>query len=150
MEDQMTSALKSLNLATLLKPSSNPVLDRRARVIARLEEQKLLLADSNFQRTVRSWLKDEAGNKALVEAKQRVLPWWSIQPNGTYAFFIRSGWKAIEFEKGKAAIVVPSLEKLPSVVDTLITAARNGELDEQLAQASKESRPPKRKASRVA
>jgi hypothetical protein len=30
---------------------------------------------------------------------------------------------------------VPSLERLPSVIDTLITAVRNGELDEQLAQA---------------
>jgi hypothetical protein len=29
------------------------------------------------------------------------------------------------------------LEKLPSVIDTLIDAVRNGELDEQLAQASK-------------
>jgi hypothetical protein len=148
MEDQMTAALKSLNFTVLQKPSSNPVLDRRARVIARLEEQKLLLADPNFQRTVRSWSKDDAGNKALVESKQRVLPWWAIQPNGTFAFFIRSGWKAIEFEKGKAAIAVPSLEKLPPVIETLITAVRNGELDEQLAVASAQAKPKlKRKAA---
>ena len=94
----MTAALKSLSFTILQKPSSNPVLDRRARVIARLEEQKLLLADSAYRRTVRSWSKDGAGNKALVETKQRVLPWWATQPNGSYAFFIRSGWKAIEFE----------------------------------------------------
>jgi hypothetical protein len=150
MEDQMIAALKSLNFTALQKPSSNPVLDRRARVIARLEEQKFLFADPTYQRTVRSWSKDEAGTKALVESKQRILPWWAIQPNGSYAFFIRSGWKAIEFERGKAAIAVQSLEKLPPVIDTLITAVRNGELDEQLAQASKESRPPKRKASRTA
>ena len=91
----MTAALKSLSFTILQKPSSNPVLDRRARVIARLEEQKLLLADSAYRRTVRSWSKDGAGNKALVETKQRVLPWWATQPNGSYAFFIRSGWKAI-------------------------------------------------------
>jgi hypothetical protein len=29
---------------------------------------------------------------------------------------------------------------LPSVIDTLITAIRNGELDQQLAQASKRTR----------
>jgi hypothetical protein len=40
--------------------------------------------------------------------------------------------KPIEFEKGKAAIAVPSLDKLPSVIDTLITAVLNGELDEQI------------------
>jgi hypothetical protein len=31
---------------------------------------------------------------------------------------------------------VPSLENLPAVIDTLIGAIRNGELDEQLAQAA--------------
>jgi hypothetical protein len=86
----------------------------------------------------------------LAETKQRVLPWWSAQPNGSLVFFIRSGWKPIEFEKGKAAIAVPSLEKLPSVIDTLISAVRNGELDEQLAQASSQARPPKSKTKRAA
>jgi hypothetical protein len=141
----MSAALKSLNFTTLQKPNTNPTLDRRATVIARLEEQQLLLADPGYKRTVRSWSKNEAGEKSLVETKQRVLPWWTAQPNGSYAFFIRSGWKAIEFEKGKAAIAVPSLEKLPAIIDTLITAVRNGELDEQLAQASAQARPPKGK-----
>jgi hypothetical protein len=141
----MSAALKSLTFATLQKPSANPTLDRRATVIVRLEEQKLLLADSSYKRTVRSWSKNEAGEKSLVETKQRVLPWWTAQPNGSYALFIRSGWKAIEFEKGKAAIAVASLEKLPTTIDTLITAVRNGELDEQLAQASAQARPPKGK-----
>lgn len=138
----MTAALKSLNFTTFQKPSANPTLDRRTRVIAHLEEQKLLLADAGYQRTVKTWKKNETGEKSLVETKQRVLPWWSVQPNGSYAFCVRSGWKPIEFEKGKAAIAVPSLEKLPSIIDTLITAVRNGELDEQLAQAAKQSTPP--------
>jgi hypothetical protein len=137
------ASLKSLNIVALPKTSSNPTLDRRNRVIARLEEQKLLLREPGYQRVVRSWSNNEAGEKALVESKQRVLPWWAVQPNGSYVFFIRSGWKPIEFEKGKAAIAVHSLEKLPSVIDTLIAAVRNGELDEQLAQASKQARPPK-------
>jgi hypothetical protein len=141
----MTAALKSLNFTALQKPSANPTLDRRLRVIARLEEQKLLLADPSYKRSARSWSKNEAGEKSLVETKQRVLPWWAVQPNGSYAFFIRSGWKPIEFEKGKAAIAVPSIERLPSIIDTLITAVRNGELDEQLAQASAQARPPKGK-----
>ena len=145
MEDQMTAALKSLNFTTFQKPGLNPTLDRRARVIAHLQEQKLLLADAGYQRTVKSWKKNEAGEKSLVDSKQRVLPWWSIQPNGFYAFCIRSGWKPIEFERGKAAIAVPSLDKLPSIIDTLITAVRNGELDEQLAQATKQATPPRPK-----
>jgi hypothetical protein len=145
----MTS-LKSLNIVPLPKSGGNPTLDRRASVITRLEEQKLLLADPTYMRSVRSWLKGEDGKKSLVEKKQRVLPWWNAQPNGPFVFFIRSGWKPIEFEKGKAAIAVPSLERLPSIIDTLITAVRNGELDEQLAHASSQARPPKSKNKRAA
>jgi hypothetical protein len=125
MEDGTTS-LKSLNIIPLPKSGSNPTLNRRAKIIARLEEQKLLLNDPTYTRSVRSWSKTDDGKKALVETKQRVLPWWSAQPNGSFVFFIRSGWKPIEFEKGKAAIVVPSLEKLPTIIDTLIAAVRNG------------------------
>jgi hypothetical protein len=77
------------------------------------------------------------GEKTAIEKHQRILPWWRIAPNGSFVFFIRAGQKPVEFEKGKSAVAVPSLDKLPSMIDTLITAVRNGELDEQLAQASK-------------
>ncbi len=50
------------------------------------------------------------------------------------------------FDKGgKTAIAVPSLDKLPSVLDTLITAVRNGEFDEALAQVAKQATPTKPK-----
>jgi hypothetical protein len=149
MEDQMTS-LKSLNIVPLPESGGNPTLERRARIVARLEEQKLLLNDSTYMRSVRSWSKGDDGKKVLAETKQRVLPWWNAQPNGSFVFFIRSGWKPIEFEKGKAAIAVPSMERLPAIIDTLITAVRNGELDEQLAQASSQARPPKPRNKRAA
>jgi hypothetical protein len=71
-----------------------------------------------------------------------------VNANGTYVFFVRSGWKPIEFEKGKTAIAVPSLDKIPGVIDTLITAVRNGELDEPLAQATKSAQV--RKAKKAA
>jgi len=45
--------------------------------------------------------------------------------------------KDFESEKGKAGIAMASLEKLPALIDTLITAVRNDELDKQLAHAAK-------------
>ena len=52
------------------------------------------------------------------------------------------------FEKGKAAIAVGSLDKLPGVIDALIKAVRAGELDEQLNLTSKFGRPiPPRKVA---
>lgn len=139
--------LKSLTFTALPQPGTNPTLDRRTRVIERLEEQKRLLHDPNYTRSVRTWVKKD-GEKTSVEKAQRVSPWWRMAPNGSVVFFIRAGQKPIEFEKGKSAISVPSLDKLPSVIDGLIGAVRNGELDEQLAQASKSAtlRKPRRAA----
>jgi hypothetical protein len=72
-----------------------------------------------------------------VDKQQRVLPWWRVNADGSYVFFVRLGSKPIEFEMGKNAIAVPSLDKVPLIIDILITAVRNGELDEQLAQTKK-------------
>jgi hypothetical protein len=144
MEDSMT-ALKSLTFTTLPKSTLNPTLDRRTKIIARLEEQKALLRDPGYMRVVRAWGKNDSGEKTMVDKKQRVLPWWSAQPSGSCVFFVRAGWKPIEFEKGKAAIAVPSIDKLPSVIETVIAAVRAGELDEQLAHASAQATPKKAK-----
>jgi hypothetical protein len=139
MEDKM-AVLKSLTFTTMPTPGGNPMLDRRARVIARFEEQKLILNDPNYIRTVRTWVRKD-GERVMVEKHQRVAPWWRQHSNGSYALFVRSGLKPIEFEKGKTAIAVPSLDKLASVIDMLITAIRAGELDQQLARTSKQGAP---------
>jgi hypothetical protein len=129
-------ALKSLTFTTIPKIGANPTFDRRGKTIALLEEQKLLLKDSNYTRTVRTWVKKE-GQLTPVEKQQRILPWWRVNADGSYVLFVRSGSKTIEFEKGKNAVAVPSFDKVPLVIDILITAVRNGELDDQLAQAKK-------------
>jgi hypothetical protein len=130
------SALKSLTFTTLPKIGANPTLDRRMNMIARLEEQNLLLNDPNYIRTVRTWVKKD-GRLTLVDKQQRVLPWWRVDANGSYVFFVPLGSKPIEFETGKNAIAVSSLDKIPIIINVLITAVRNGELDDQLAQTKK-------------
>jgi hypothetical protein len=101
MEEEMGfSITQSLTFTTLPKPSANPTLDRRTKIIARFEEQKLLLADSNYARAVRTWVKKD-GEKTVVDKRQRVLPWWSLAPNVSYVFFVRSDWKPVEFEKAR-------------------------------------------------
>ena len=60
------AVLKSLTFTTLPQVGANPVVDRRARVIERLEEQKRLLADPNHKRTVRTTVKKD-GEKTTVE-----------------------------------------------------------------------------------
>jgi hypothetical protein len=129
-------ALKSLTFTTLPKIGANPILDRRTNLVARLEEQKLLLNDPNYIRTVRTWVKKN-GQLTPITKQQRVLPWWRVDAHGSCVFFVRLGSKPIEFEKGKNAISVPSLDKIPAVINILITAVRNGELDDKLAQSKR-------------
>jgi hypothetical protein len=129
-------ALKSLTFTTIPKIVANPTLDRRSNIIARLEEQKLLLNDPKYVRNVRTWVKKD-GRLTPLDRQQRVLPWWRVNTDGSYVLFVRWAGKPIEFEKGKNGIAVPSLNKIPLVIDILITAVRNGELDAQLAQAKK-------------
>jgi hypothetical protein len=135
-EERKMGALRSLTFTTIPKIVANPILDRRTNMIARLEEQKLLLNDPNYIRTTRTWVKMN-GKLAPIDRQHRVLPWWRVNPDGSYVFFVRLGSKPIEFEKGKNAIAVSSLDKISLVIDILITAVRNGELDDQLAQAKK-------------
>ena len=69
------SILKSLTFPTVPKIGANPTLDRRAKVIERLEEQqKLLLNDPTYTHTVRTSVKKD-GERTVVEKHQRVLPW---------------------------------------------------------------------------
>ncbi len=139
-------ALKSLTFTTFPNSNRNPVDGRRAKTIARLEEQKRLLADPSHVRTVKRWVKIN-GEKSLIEKQQRVYPWWRPGQNGSVVFFIRLGGKPIEFEKGKAGIAVTAADKLPEVIDAVIAAVRNGELDDALAQSSKSRPMPKRKVA---
>jgi hypothetical protein len=143
-----TSILKSLTFVPQPKPSSDPLIIKRERMVARLEDQKKLLADPNFVRTVKRWERKEGGEKVLVERPLRTTKWWQPDQNGGCVMTVKVGSKRIEFEKGKAAIAVGALDKLPGVIDALIKAVRAGELDEQLNLASKFGRPvPSRKVA---
>ena len=142
------SILKSFTFVPQPKPNSDPLIIKRERMVSRLEDQKKLLADPTFVRRVKRWERKENGEKVLIEKPLRTSRWWQADQNGAYLLTVKVGSKRIEFEKGKAAIVVPSIDKLPTVIDTLIKAVRAGELDEQLNQSSKFGRPiPSRKVA---
>jgi hypothetical protein len=142
------SILKSFTFVPQPKVSNDPVVIKRERIVSRLEDQKKLLADPTFVRRVKRWEHKDGGEKVLVEKPIRTSKWWQPDSTGGYVMTLKVGSKRIEFEKGKAAIVVGTLDKLPGVIDTLIKAVRVGELDEQLRQSSKFGRPiPSRKVA---
>lgn len=143
-----TQILKSFTFVPQPRVNSDPLLMKRERMVARLEDQKKLLADPNFVRRAKRWQRKEDGEKVLIDKPLRTQKWWQPDQNGGYLLTVKVGSKRIEFEKGKAAIVVPSLDKLAGVIDTLIKAVRAGELDEQITQSTRFGRPiPGRKAA---
>lgn len=130
------AVLKSLSFTAMSKASTDPAFVRRVKFIEKLEEQKRLLEDPGYVRTVQRTAEVDGAKQAVVR-RQRVRPWWKTEASGQLLMSIKFGSKPIEFEKGKTGIVVPSKEKLPAVIDTLISAIRAGELDDHFAAASK-------------
>jgi Family of unknown function (DUF6641) len=128
--------LKSLTFTNLPTRSHDPVANRRAKLVSRLEEQRQLVQNPSYVRVVQRWT-GKGDERRQVEKKQSVRPWWRADPGGNVVLCIYYGTKPIEFEKGKPAIAVPSRDKLPSLIDALIAAAKTGELDELITRAGK-------------
>jgi hypothetical protein len=140
------SFMKSLTLTAAPKVNRDPVRSRRERLIARLQEQKELIANPSLVRTVQRTVKKD-GIKTAVEIRQRVRPWWRTDEKGQVVLFVRIGWMLLEFEKGKTGVLAGTMERLPGVIDTLIEAVRAGELDPALEQARAVRPAPKKRAA---
>ena len=128
--------LKSLTFTNLPSRSHDPVANRRAKLISRLEEQRHLVQNPSYVRVVQRWT-GKGDERRQVEKKQSVRPWWRADSTGNVVMCVYYGTKPIEFEKEKPAIAVPSRDKLPALIDTLIAAVKAGELDEVITRAGK-------------
>ena len=124
--------LKTLTFAAQPAGHKSPAMVRRSKLVDHLEQQKLLAEDPLYVRKLQKWVTQENGEKAPVETTKRVQPWWRIDETGTLYLTVRYGAKPLEFEKGKAAILLKDRTKLVATIEMLIAAVRAGELDEQL------------------
>jgi len=72
----------------------------RTKIIARLEEQKLILKDPNHTRTVRNWVKKD-GERLMVEKQQRVPLWVAATPKRQLCIVRSVGIEANGVRKGE-------------------------------------------------
>ena len=132
-----------VHLATLKivdKPTLNPQTAeerKRHKLIVKLQEQ-LAMIECELKGTVyarHKWVTvaDYDGEPNRVQRPVRLKQWWFKDAAGVVLLAVRYGAKNIELAKGLAAIEVGSLDKLPTVIRTVISAVAAGELDAQLA-----------------
>lgn len=137
----MSAILSSFKLISAKRQTSNdPTQFRRQKLSQKLQEQICLATaymngttyTAKRQRNVR----DENGLIQTVEVHKSVKPWWFTASDNKVALTVRYGNRAIEFTKGKNAIEIADAKSLISTLEKLTQAVLDGQLDEQLAQAS--------------
>ena len=134
--------LKLLKLVPNKKSNSNnSFLKRRRKLIAKIDEQILLVTDSNYRPTKIKWIQNEDGTERKLEIPKRVRRWWTEHLGGTILLTIRYGNKVIELDKGKNTLELSSKAEIEPTLQSIKKAVDNGEfnrlLEEQLAYGSR-------------
>ena len=132
-------------LKVVAKPNFNPSTAeerRRHKLIVKLQEQLCLaeaqLGGSPYMRM--RWVDkvDGQGEPHRVQRPVRVKQWWFKNAAGSVLLTVRYGAKLLPIANGMTAIEVGSLAELPNTITTVIQAVDAGELDSELAAASKD------------
>ena len=140
------NTLKGLTFAAVPRESAlTPQQKRRNKLIAHLREQ-LAMAQAEIDGRIhvvkkRRWERTQDGQKHLIEVDKRLKQWWKPQADGKLLLIVRYGAKAIEFEKGKDAVVIADVQELATVLPKLIAATEAGELDGHINAVTKAKQP---------
>jgi hypothetical protein len=135
--------LNTLTFTNALEAKPSPLQRKRASLVRNLKDQLTLLNNPNLVKS-RTKRVESNGQKEIVELSIPVRPWWRETIDGKLTFFLKSGLKRIDFEKGQTAILVPSKAALPELINGLIKAVEQGELDNLIVDKT-EMKPIQRK-----
>ena len=136
----MSSILSSLKFISAKRQTSlDPIQFRRQKLSKMLDEQISLatayMNNTTYQATRMKRVRDANGNTQVVEVQKNVKTWWFTNDNKV-ALSVRYGNRAIEFSKGKNAIEISDAKNLLTTLEKIKQAVIEGQLDEQLTQAS--------------
>jgi hypothetical protein len=138
----MSQLLSTLKLTAARKLRAVPeVVKRRNKLLQKLGEQRAL-AEATMQgqhyapKRLRSYTDADTGNRVVKEMPVRIKPWFWTGEKGELLLAVQYGSKQIELSKGKTAVEVGDEKNLLNVLDVVISAVQNGELDAQIESAS--------------
>jgi hypothetical protein len=109
--------------------------------LLKLSEQRALAAALQTgvhysPKRLRSFTDINTGERIVKEVPVRIKPWFWTGERGETLLCVNYGSKQIEIAKGKTAIEVGTDANLITVLDTVIAAVKNGELDVQIESVS--------------
>ena len=132
--------LAKLTFTSVSKATArDPVIARRDKLVAALEEQKLV-----FDAAVRGeahmierskWIANDQGERVLVKTQRRARAWFFQQDKGWYVQ-CRYGARVIAADGVNNAVFVKTLKDVATVLDAFVAAATAGELDAAIAKAT--------------
>ncbi|GGZ93485.1 hypothetical protein GCM10011617_11700 [Novosphingobium arvoryzae] len=121
------SSLSKFTFKTLAKaPPVDPIQRRRDKIIAAIEQQKLVLAAAIKGETFTVPAKAEGKPAKAVRA------WWVGQDNGYYVQ-CRYGARPLLLNAANNAVFVNKLDEVSAVLTAFAAAAKAGELDAAMA-----------------
>ncbi|ARU00184.1 hypothetical protein [Yoonia vestfoldensis] len=132
--------LAKLTFKTVSKSTArDPMIARRDKLVAALEEQKLV-----FDAAVRGeqhmierskWMTNDQGERVLVKTQRRARAWFFQQDQGWYVQ-CRYGARVIAADGVNNAVFVKTLKDVATVLEAFAAAAAAGELDAAIAKAT--------------
>lgn len=120
------SVIKSLKFVELKPAAPRSVLNRRRKLIEKIDEQLLLIGGSDHNRRKEDAQKPRAGAK-------RTRRWWHETWDGKAILMIHYCGRPLEFVENKAAVECDNLAQLGPTLKMIRQAVADGELDDLLA-----------------
>lgn len=135
------SYIAKLNLKTVHRNvQKDPVVARREKLVAGIEEQSRVLAAAlagdEYTVKVKRWHTNDAGERVRVEHDKRVRAWFFAQDGGWYVQ-CRYGSRILNINAKSNAVFVDTLQDVGAVLEAFKKAAETGELDKAVALATK-------------
>ena len=145
MSTATLATLAALKLTAARKPRALPeAVKRRNKLLNKLKEQReLALAQSEGRTYVPKrlgYVRVLDGNRVVREMPVRIKPWWWTGEKNETLLSVFYGSITLELGKGKTAVEIANPRELVNVLDVLIAATQNAELDAQIDAASNKLR----------
>lgn len=118
----------------------SPIIVRRNKLVAKIEEQLMLAAAQKEGRLYAPKriknVTNAEGERVAVETTKRIKEWYWTTPANKINLCVRYGSKTLELSKGKNAIELGTGDELLATLVMLKDAVIAGELDDAITNAS--------------